>query len=83
MSELSIQDYARDFVVQAQRVAGIADEVAEHVGKGDLDAAYLVIGVSHGKLAELNESMAEMQQQLKKAGADWERARDRETGQGD
>jgi hypothetical protein len=73
MSELTLRDYARDLVMQAQRVADIADEVQQHVEPDDLDAAYLVLGVSHGKLSQLNESMGVLQQQLGSAGADWKR----------
>jgi hypothetical protein len=39
-----------------------------------LDSAILVLGVSHGKIAELHESMGELQKQLTHAGADWKRA---------
>jgi hypothetical protein len=78
MSELTLTDYAADLVLQAQRVADIADEVAGHVAADKLDAAVLVLGVSHGKLAELNESMVTLQRRLQGAGADWERAVGRE-----
>jgi len=74
MSELTLNDYASDLVLQAQRVAAIADELAEHVASNKLDAAILVLGVSHGQLAALNESMVEMQRRLQDAGADWQRA---------
>ena len=73
MSGLTLNDHATGFVQSAQRVASIADEVAELVAAGDLDSAILVLGVSHGKMAELRESMGELQKQLDDAGADWKR----------
>ena len=74
MSELTLNDYAQDFVLQAQRIGDIADEVQRHVAADKLDSAVLVLGVSHSRLAELNESMREMQRQLQNAGADYKRA---------
>lgn len=52
----------------------IAEEVAQHVAVGDLDAAVLVLGVSMSKLAALNESMVSLQRELLERGADYRRA---------
>jgi hypothetical protein len=74
MAEHTLNDYATDFVMQANRVLAIAEEVQQAVADDNLDGAYLVLGVSHGKLATLNEAMMDMQKRLEDAGADWERA---------
>lgn len=74
MSDHTLNDHASAFAQSAERVRSIAEEVAEHVAAGDLDSAILVLGVSHGKMAELHESMGELQKQLAEAGANWKRA---------
>jgi hypothetical protein len=63
-----------DFVLRAQRILNIAEEVQEAVANDNLDGAYLVVGVSHGKLAALEQSMVDMQKRLDEAGANWKRA---------
>jgi hypothetical protein len=49
------------------------------MANGKLDSAALVLGVSTGKVHELNDSYAALQRKLRDEGADPQRALDRDS----
>jgi len=79
MSELQLSDYMRELLMDLSRLEGIVKSVDQLVADGDLDAAAMVLGTQTGKVGRFTESYSELQKQLRKSGADPQRALDRDS----
>jgi hypothetical protein len=68
----------RELLMDLSRLDGIVEEVDQLVADG-LDAAAMVLGTQTGKVGRFTESYGELHKQLRKAGADPQRALDRDS----